>query len=668
MKFKLHNNYEITHNGKVYKAYNTLLSGVYQKIANLEEYTSRIAVGTGTTERTFTDNKLSNYYASFETTTEEISCDPSNSTLYIKKLVNFDQSDTTTFSFCELGLACSNETNCDIFNHVLLKDESGNVVTITKNASDIMQIRVTIFLELENNSQALFTSGDNALIKQILGEKLNLADKNLYAVRGECLAPNVDFDRCLPDLTKAVKCKCTLSQSQNVFSLNFSAKLGVGKTEEILIVFANQVCIRLKTNNSTQAKTKQIQTGSDKVCEVDQDVNTIQAVTSASNQAITNYNLIKYGNKITDKNTNVFDQTFDSNTTRFVAKDGKHILFIKNQTTYLYKYENYNFVRVLSNNLPTSNILNLEIYQNKICCVLTQSPYVRIFDITQNGTIENSISLGYYNMTSYSYDWLKASSIITENQKIIIGLVLNNQSQTPIAIRLTKNSDGVYVDQIVHLEIDHADKIISVLHNAYVESQILFVTSLIENDMAHAMQKVNETSVAYVGGSVPAYGLLEASTEILSGGKILFAQKSTSPYTRVYYLPGYTSAELTFSDGVKHYLSYDGDYLIAKYQDGSYKLFNSHRDKTLTEFNESYKTLINFTNATDFVFVGDLLLVFSSNSTEPLNSFMIKKNLSRIDNVSQENINVTYLQNTYLGEGEDEGVMVTLTLTFGEEE
>ena len=49
-----------------------------------------------------------------------------------------------------------------------------------------MQIKVTVYLELSSASNALFTAGENDLIKQILGDTVS-TDNTLYALRGENL-------------------------------------------------------------------------------------------------------------------------------------------------------------------------------------------------------------------------------------------------------------------------------------------------------------------------------------------------------------------------------------------------------------------------------------------------------------------------------------------------
>ena len=152
MNIKLHNKFEIILPNKTYTAYNTLLSSVYEKIANLSQYTSNIAIGTGLNKINYTENKLGNYLRTFTANTEEIQSDVTKGTLYIVKTATIDEDFDGTFSFSELGLTDTNEFNPTIYNHVLLTDSDGTPVSITRNQGDTMQIRVTIYLELSQNS------------------------------------------------------------------------------------------------------------------------------------------------------------------------------------------------------------------------------------------------------------------------------------------------------------------------------------------------------------------------------------------------------------------------------------------------------------------------------------------------------------------------------------
>lgn len=670
MKYKLHNKYEITKNGKTIVAYNTIVNQIYTKIANLEEFTSRIAVGTGTTEPTFSDTKLTTYASSFALATEEICSDITKETLFLKKVVDFDETNQTQVSFCELGLCTSSASNPDIYTHVLLKDSDGNVVTVTRNAGDIMQIRITIYLELSSESTAHFTPGENPLIKRLLGENFDVEDTNLYIAKGECLAENILIERSTPGQeTKKFKCSNQTTISGTEYTITFSAKLGKGTAEEMLVIFAGKVCMRENVLDSLDSSslTKVLTLSTDNIAEIDSNVKTISSITDGETDLTDSANVKKYATKVIIKNQTPFDENFSNSDRRFVSLDGQMIAYIKNSALYLYKYQNYAFKRIYAN-LPATNIINLCMFDDKLVFILSESPYIRIYDTSNNTVIEEEVSLSHFNLTSYSYNWYKAAAVSTANGKIIIGLILNNENKTPIALRLSKNTSGIWTDEVVRPESDYADSVVAIYKTPYSESRVAYISSKLEGDITYSLEEIYENSIGYNGGSVVSFGLLKNADEIKNGGKIIFANKTGDTLFKAYYLPSYTYAGDNFSTGIKHWVSYDGDYMIAKYSDNSYKLFTSYYEKTLTEFEDGYKSLIDFENATDFEFVGDFLLVFTNSQEAPVYSVMLKKNKTRVDNISGTNLSASYSKYNILGSNEGDGVMFSLSLKFGEEQ
>lgn len=666
MNFKLHNKIEITTKNKNLVAFNTLLKGVFTKISHLEEYTSRIAIGNGTENVSFNNSKMSNFVSSFEATTEEICSDVSKEKLFIKKLVSFDESDQSTFSFCEIGLCSSEGDNPDIYNHVLLKNEDDEIVTVTKNPGDFLQIRVTIFLELESESTVKFYKGENMLIKQILGENLQLSDKNIYAVKGEYLADNNPENfRPVPEILDDTKtCSLSLTETEDGnLTLQISAKLGAGETDEIVLVFANQVCLRENIQEILQPTThnETISKDSDNVVEIGKNIKEISEVKNSESEILEDIKIVKYGTKITDKTTDVFDTTFSSNDKRFVSKDGNKILFFKDNQSYLYEYENCEFRRIFCT-LPT-NVLNVCIDQNLIVCVLTQSPYVRIFEISNNQVFEKNVSLGNFNTTSLTYEWKSAECVLTKNCDILIGIIANDSTSTAFALKLTKNSSGTFIDTVIRTNYNRADTIITISNSNYTENAIVFITTEYDDDEFFGMEKVTQNGTAeFVATSEQAFMLSNNKKKISANGRLIVLTRQDNS-SKFFYLPTYSISNFNVPSNVTHILSFDGDYLILK-NDNSFTLYNSHRKDNLSEFEAGYKSIIQETTATDFEFVADKILVFSSNTSEPLYAVTIKKNMTRFDNFDEENANISYSKFNIIGIRKDEGVKIDLTLSF----
>ncbi|MBQ7466621.1 MAG: hypothetical protein IJS74_00955, partial [Clostridia bacterium] len=671
MKIKLHNKYEIKIRNKTYTAYNTLLKNVYSKITNLEQFTSHIALGTGTTAKTYTDTKLGSYARTYAAQTEEINADIASGTpLYIKKLVTLDDTNQDSFSFSELGLASVSTYDPDIYNHVLLTDENDNVLTISRDAGEPIEIRVTIYLELTSLISNLFVPGENKLIKRLLGDDFATTDNHLYAIRGNCLDKTKYIKRTLTDLTdkKQFNLSIAFGNDQDA-TITATALLGEGETQQVFVVYDGEICMRYPTLELVSATNEtSSDTPVDGIIEVDDFVKTISSVTGTNAGAVANVKSVTYSKILSDKLTNLFDQTYTSSTRRVISKDGQTIAFITNSGTNIYRYQDYAFTKINSTLVPHSGVLSMEIYGNYIICTLSQSPYVEVFEIISNNAVKEDVHLNYYALTSYTYDWLHSGSVLTENNKILIGVVLNTNEQTPLLLTLTKGANNEWSDsQIIHPTLDWADKVCSLYKNQYNSSMILFLTSKYSGSTTYLCEEFTESSSAFNMNSVTAYAILNGTAGIQTGGRIIMSEKSSSPYLKLYYAPDYDYAGDNFSSSGNHYLSYDGNYLAYKDSQDAYHIYNTHQKGEKDDFDEGFPTYVNQAQITDLAFVGDMLLVFTSNQNEPLYAIALQKTYTRIEDLSDQDTYTTLYQK-YALPGNNEGVKITLTFNLGEEE
>lgn len=673
MKYKLHNKYEITLNNKTYTLYNTLLDTIYEKIANLEQFTSHIAIGTGTTQKTTKDTKLNNYLMSFKTTTDEIQSDISKGDLFIKKIVTIDENFTETFSFSELGITNTNEFDPIIFNHVLIKNQEGEAISITRNPGDTLEIKVTIYLELSTESKSLFINGDNELIKQILGEELSVEDNNIYATRGNNTLTNESLNKFYIDSNKLIKCtKKVVKNSNNSISVNYTAELGEGETEEVFVVYNNKVCLRLNISEfNTPLEITNIFTPEEgNYIEVDKNVKEIISVSDSNNTFDSSYKIVNYSTSLNEKLTNLFDQNFSSNTPRYVSKDSKMIGFVLNNYLNLYKYNNYNFEKINTVQVDTSNIFKLFMFEDILLILKTTEPFVNIYKIIDNNAIKQEVSLAMFESSIYSFDWIDADATLTNNNKILIGVIINNASLTPITIKLSVNSEGIYTDDIIIPSLETAKKVFSVYKNNYIEPKICFITDTYAGGTYYLTEEIYENSKNFALNTDISYKTLYNSKNIYVAGRTLISEKDVSPYIKVFYYPNLIEANSEIPFGTKHFYSKDGNYLISKYSDNTYKIFNFHKLNSLLEFPLQFPDSVSLDNIEDFEFVGDYLLVFTSNEMEPLYFLSLKNNNTRIENLTNNSLNhtINYIKYNLLGSKTLEGVEVNFTLTFGNKE
>lgn len=263
MKVNLHNKLEIKQGSESVVCYNTMLSSAFVAITELRDYSKYLAVGTGMSESDFNKTTLDVYTRTFSLETEDISCDITSEEIYIKKVVTLGEDDYVGLSFCEVGITDSDAENPTIYNRVLIRDNNGNASTITKRKGEVLTIKLTIYLEIEEDSKKYFTLGNNKLIMQMLGEHAT-DDKQIYAVRGIDESEGESISRAVPK-GKSVKCSLTSNDDYSNFTFDISASLGSGEAREVAFAFADECVARysLKSNASIVQESKTFLTTSD---------------------------------------------------------------------------------------------------------------------------------------------------------------------------------------------------------------------------------------------------------------------------------------------------------------------------------------------------------------------------------------------------------------------
>ncbi len=172
---QLHNKIEIIKNGKTIVQYNTMLPPVLENIKNLKCYNNYFVFGTGTSESAESDYKLSGSVNSFASTVESANYNYYLGPIFVCKKVEFNETlNSGAFSFSEVGIGeaeSEEELPCRVINRFLIKDENGQVVTITKAEGEEMVVKITIYLACSFNTQKPMVplNTDSSLFARILG-------------------------------------------------------------------------------------------------------------------------------------------------------------------------------------------------------------------------------------------------------------------------------------------------------------------------------------------------------------------------------------------------------------------------------------------------------------------------------------------------------------------
>ena len=187
MEIKLHNKFEIFYGDKKYVAYNTLSHNIMNRISTFSPFATYFAFGNQNGADSYSRNKMENWILSLPTTLEDIQCNIEKGQLYVKRCLTIGENQRQGLTFSELGITYSSDQDPIVCNHVNIVDENNNVVNIRKKNGIALFIRVTIYLTLSSDASKLLTSGDNKLVRALLGE---YAAPQITAMRGCNLLDN----------------------------------------------------------------------------------------------------------------------------------------------------------------------------------------------------------------------------------------------------------------------------------------------------------------------------------------------------------------------------------------------------------------------------------------------------------------------------------------------
>ena len=342
MKLNLHNKVEIVQGGKTITAYNTMLSGVYSAIKNFKNYFSYIALGTGMQESNFNDTTLNSCSAVYALETDEISASVDKESMYIKKSVTFGENEYTGLQFSELGITDSIADNPVIYNRMLVKDKDGNTLLVEKRDGEALTIRMTIYLEMDEESKRFFTLGENNLIKQILGHN-DGGDKAIYAIRGLDKSLNsTSIQRAVP-YGKRVRCEVEESGDiESGYSVNIVANMANGETREVVFVYGEKAVARINISDVIDKDNVNVSIALNTygVYEYAKDVVTINSVVnSATNEVVDSgeISMLKIANNLGERVIEEYEFSTSivpkDNTKLYMSPDGGYFALTVNNSS-----------------------------------------------------------------------------------------------------------------------------------------------------------------------------------------------------------------------------------------------------------------------------------------------------------------------------------------------
>ena len=670
MKFNLHNKYEIIVGDKTYVAYNTLTHNVFDALENFKQYFTYIALGRGTSlSVNYDSDYLENFCACFPAVLEDIQCDPSKGTMFVKKYVELPAGEYDTLSFSEI--AATNQigvSNPLIYSHVYVKDENGEVLTIVKEEHQSVYIRITIYIEMDDASRGYLTAGENQLIKALLGEVTSVP--TITFARGYNLSSNQQpIYRQSPRDAKKIKSTFTRVKSENgkeQFVYEFDAKSGA--TAELIMLFDDSPVARLSTFGMSE-ELIQIETTTvsqqNNTMDIGEYIVDVLSVTDANGNAVSGYVEKRYAKEFSDFIANPFEANFNSQCARWVSKDGDKIAFIADNTLYIYKNQNYNLIKI-NNSIKTENLSKVIMFKDCIFAIYSTSPYFLVYKIKDDSVYNISTNFSAYETFDSTYDWQRVEIIDDSNGNFLIGVIFGSIARNPLLIYASIQANIFKVTKVEYGVTDYIVDMFSLYKNSFCDSRLCFITNNYNGEAESYRIEYRYIDGTYqITDEMVAYYLSNNTVSLEGKSRAAVAKKSVAPYIWLYYYPQVYRYSITLTQGIQNWISTNLMYLIQKYDNTEtpYKIYSLTDYNNPQEFTSGLPAQIDQTSITDFEFVGDTLLIFTSSTTYALN---LKETYSMLENLPEANATYTISakQEPLFASKDTEGLLGNFTIEF----
>lgn len=665
MQINIHNKFEIVQGDEKYVAYNTISHNILDRIASLSPFATYFAFGNAVGADSYARNKMENWILSLPTTLEDIQTDVSKGQIFVKRCITIGENQQVGLTFSELGITYSSDNNPTICNHVNIVDGQGNTVQIRKKSGIALFIRVTIFLSFSNDAKKILCSGDNKLVRALLGE---YQAPTITAMRGENLMDNSkSIKRNTPRVGTRYACNLTssIAQDNSACTINFDFDLDTGATGEVVILFDDYAVARYNVLalGETENETLQATSKSNRCVPLDNYVLGVTSITDSESAVISNYQANKYATEFGDFVASPFDTTITDDTARFVSEDGDKIAFLVGGKVYLYQNVGYSFEKI-ENNIDTENLTKLIIFEDNVFAIYNGLPRMCMYKIVNQVLEKKTIDFTNYTLFDSTFDWREIEIISDGQNSFMIGIILGQILRRPVIATATYANNTLTIDSAQYGTCNYICNMFALYRNSYCDSRIAFITNNYGGQSdAYRIEEHAIGEQTVVSNEIPAYYLSgTGATSVKGYGRYVVATLSTSPYSIIYYYPEIKQYSLSI-EGIKNWFSHDLLHVVQKYNDVTtpYKIYSMANYSTLTEFTGGFPSGVNLSTLTDFEFVGNILLMFSDSGVQALT---LKDVNTVIDNLPVKNASYTiaYTKVVPIGTSTEDGVNALLSI------
>ena len=658
MKFKLHNKLLLKTNNSTYIFYNEMLPSIFEPLSNLKSYTNFISVGNGKKNELVHENfTLSNYLTTIKTTSKTYQSDLNNGALFSKLEFLIDTKQIKSDYITEIGLSDNNYINPKLYNYFYLIDNNNPNGIDLSNMEEIA-IEIYIYLYIAEEPENFLCCGSNPFIEYILGAGLD----KIYACRGSNYCENMRINREVPNNREFFECNIDTTSDNTGFILTLNADLKSGETNEILLISSNKVFARynLKEYKPTISETSTYLPKANYVIDLSNDIKSVLEIRNQSTNSIeTNCHISKYANSFGDKVSLPFNNLFNSETQRFVSKDGDKIFFVLDDIVYGYINKNFVLNELNTVNIKIQNIKNIVSFNEYIFIISYTKPYISTF-IIKNNDIEQT-----YNdfETLEFYESINNSRAVdftqTKSNDFIFGLIDNSGIAYTTYFNLNENK---FISTDTFKKEYNFTYLLAMYKNNFCDAKIIYLQggeSSIDSKIVTYDHNKIETDVY----SSLAYLFTNNTKEIHTKGRAVIVEKNETPSLLIYYYPQIFKYELPLiSNELDDYISNNVNYLIQKIKESEFHIYNLIGYDEPEEFIQGFPEEIDQSKILDFEFLSDTLLIFLNKKDTPIVAYNFNLNKTQIENVSsnENEYNISYEKYNKLGIN-NEGVVVNLT-------
>lgn len=658
MKLKYHNKISIKTSETEYVFYNTMFNNVYQKIANLDTFFDKIAIGSGFCEDFSQNYKLGNFLLTENLETKSRQIDPSQQSIYIEKQVTIIPKNIKSNYITEAGITSNldSETNPDIYNYFsFITDDSPYGINISDGEKII--INITIYLTISTTSNGLLTKGNNVFLNLLLGN--GCTEKNIYVARGNDNSNNEFIYRSNEYLEDKQLCTFTHNTADNVLNLVFDGDLKTGETNEIVFILDDSVFARINTKilQTTTNLTETITSLQTYVIDLGLDVADVQSVTNNTDSTVeTSYFVSTYANNFSVEAHLPFNNLFNNDTPRFLSLEGDRIFFVLNDTIYMYKNSDYEITQVFASNIQVQNIAKITAFDDFMFVFTQASPCVYAYKITNNSLTQCAFDFSSFEEYSTMPNYTLMDIVQSNSGTFMLGYIIPADSTT-IAYTLYLDFDSasntfVFTDYVSTTNYNFT-YLIPMHKNKFLDAFMMYCQGGTKSSQCRrAIHDPDRTVTA--GYNVMAYYFTAATTQLYVKSRAVISIKNQEGADKVwfYYYPQVYRIKLPeFNEADVTYISTDLKTMIQQMPDGSFRAYNIIGYENSVIFSSGIPSSIDQSKILSVEFLTDTVLFFMDDETKPIIAYNLNIVGTCLENVNAKNTEytVSYTKQEKLG-------------------